>query len=180
MKHYVYRHIRLDTGKPFYIGKGMGRRAFRLSIRNPYHKNITKKVDIRIEIVKYFSTHEEALQFESTLIKAYLKTGIKLVNMSLGGEGTICKRGPVSIKTKQKISKKLKGRKLPKSTRIKMSQTRGGKNNPNFKGTYKTPYGNFYSAQEAANSIGIKAMTINQRCKYSKSDKFRDWSFEKC
>lgn len=34
MKFYVYRHIRLDSNIPFYVGKGYNRRAKKLSGRN--------------------------------------------------------------------------------------------------------------------------------------------------
>ena len=29
--YYIYRHIRLDTNTPFYVGKGKGYRAYKLA-----------------------------------------------------------------------------------------------------------------------------------------------------
>ena len=53
---YVYRHIRLDTNQPFYIGIGIDNkskyhRANTHHGRNNYWKNIVKKTDYAVEIL---------------------------------------------------------------------------------------------------------------------------------
>ena len=39
-KYYIYLHIKLDTGEPFYIGKGKLRRSSSKIGRNKWWKNI--------------------------------------------------------------------------------------------------------------------------------------------
>lgn len=99
MKHYVYRHIRLDKGTPFYVGKGgYKQRAFTVSQRNPYWTNIYNKTEIKIEIVKYFKTNDEAYEFEQKLIKTYKSYNMCEANFSDGGKGRTGFKQPQKIK----------------------------------------------------------------------------------
>jgi hypothetical protein len=126
----VYRHIRKDTNKVFYVGIGKkSNRAYSKHQRNKYWQSIVDKADYIVEIVKDDINWEEAKQLEIDLINQYgrkdLGTGI-LSNMTDGGDGcvnTICsdetrtkmgnsRRGRKhSEEAKQKISKMLKGKK---------------------------------------------------------------------
>ena len=90
---YVYRHIRLDTNKPFYIGIGsdeLYERANSNKSRNKHWTHVVNKVQYRIEIILDDLTWEEACKKEQEFILLYgrkdLGTGI-LVNMTNGGEG---------------------------------------------------------------------------------------------
>lgn len=90
---YVYRHIRLDTNKPFYIGIGsdeLYERADSNKSRNKHWTHVINKVQYRIEIILDDLTWEEACKKEQEFILLYgrkdLGTGI-LVNMTNGGEG---------------------------------------------------------------------------------------------
>ena len=85
-KFYVYRHIRLDTNTPFYVGKGSNRRA-RKRGRNIYWDRIVKKANYKIEILKYFNDEEEAYDFERTLISLYKSLGYCEANLAAGGLG---------------------------------------------------------------------------------------------
>ena len=61
-KHFLYRHIRLDKNEPFYIGIGTKkefftdfkteyRRAFEISNRTTYWKNIVNKTSYEVEVL---------------------------------------------------------------------------------------------------------------------------------
>lgn len=102
-KYYLYRHIRLDTNQPFYIGIGTKiksfnsfkteyKRAFVKKGRetNPHWNNIINKIKYRVEILLESDNYEFIKEKEIDFIKLYgridLKTGI-LVNLTDGGEG---------------------------------------------------------------------------------------------
>jgi hypothetical protein len=103
----VYRHIRLDTNVPFYIGIGgtIGR-AYSKQSRNPHWINITNKTAYRVEILFEELSWNDACEKEKELIRLYgridLGTGI-LVNMTAGGDGSI----EMSPETKSRISTKV-------------------------------------------------------------------------
>lgn len=105
---YVYRHIRLDTNKPFYVGigsddNGKYKRAYNKSKRNIFWKRISNKSDYRIDIVLDGLTWEEACQKEKELIVLYGRYNKNLgtlCNLTDGGDGTL---GAIqSIETIQK------------------------------------------------------------------------------
>lgn len=106
---YVYRHIRLDTGRPFYVGKGSGRgRHKNKTNRNLYWKRIVNKVGYTVEIIGKNLTEDEAFQKEILLIKLYKSLGMCEANLTYGGEGT---KGLLKTEeTKSKISKAHGGR----------------------------------------------------------------------
>ena len=87
---YVYLHKRPD-GRTFYIGKGTGNRARKLLRKNnPHHHNIVSKYgkeNILIEIFKDGLSEKEAFDLEVALISSFKQMGIRLCNMSSGGEG---------------------------------------------------------------------------------------------
>jgi predicted GIY-YIG superfamily endonuclease len=145
----VYKHIRLDTNNPFYIGIGKTeKRAFSKHRRNKYWKSITSKTNYEVEILFDNLSWEECCVKEIELIKLYGRkdngTGI-LVNMTDGGEGSLgiiksdevrkklseCQSGDKhyfygkshSDETKEKLSIKLKGRIISEESRKKMSET---------------------------------------------------------
>lgn len=116
---YVYRHIRLDTNKPFYVGIGNKKNYARAYQTNPDRRNqiwhnIFSKTDIEIEIILDNLTKSQASEKEKEFIKLYgrkdLGTGI-LSNMTDGGDGIWnCKR---SEETKEKLRQSKLGDKNP-------------------------------------------------------------------
>lgn len=87
---YVYLHLTEDTNEVFYVGKGKGNRAYKLSGRNKFWHNIVNKHGFTVKIVEENLTEEQSILLEQKLINEYgrrnLGTG-KLVNLTDGGEG---------------------------------------------------------------------------------------------
>lgn len=104
--YYTYIHTKND-GSIFYIGKGSGKRLFDKYSRNPYWANIANKYGFNAEIVSYWKTEEEAFSHEKLLIACFKDMGIKLANMSEGGEGNSGFKW--SEESKQKLSNSTKG-----------------------------------------------------------------------
>jgi len=122
-KYYLYRHIRLDKNEPFYIGIGTKlknslnkntiykRSCDSIKRRNKIWNCITSKTEYKVEILFESNDYEFIKSKEIEFIKLYgridLKTGT-LANLTDGGEG--CLNKIVSLETKNKISKKNKGK----------------------------------------------------------------------
>lgn len=81
---YIYRHIRLDTNEPFYVGKGSGFRAYSKN-RNKLWKRIAAKATYKVEILKKFDNENDAYIFEEQLIKLYKSYNYCQANLSCGG-----------------------------------------------------------------------------------------------
>lgn len=124
MRFYVYEHWRPDINEPFYVGKGCGRRAYKLgqnSQRNLHHQAVATKLSrlglkVEVRIVARFATTEEAYAYEMERIAYWRALGMELVNRTAGGEGI----RDASPETRALISKWHKGRKLSDETRAKM------------------------------------------------------------
>lgn len=146
---YTYAHYK-PTGGIFYIGKGVNGRAYEMGRRNVHWKRVVAKYgNPHVEILANWNTEIEAFDHEKLLIASFRDMGVKLVNITDGGEGTsgskhseetkarmseIAKqRPPVSEATRLKLSKSLTGKKIGKryemtdAIRKKMSDARKGK-----------------------------------------------------
>jgi len=113
-KHYLYRHIRLDTREPFYIGIGTKRncknfkpmyeRAFEVKQRSSFWKNITAKTHYEVEILLESDDYEFIKQKEVEFIALYGRKdccdGV-LVNLTDGGDGILGNKH--TEETKQKM-----------------------------------------------------------------------------
>jgi group I intron endonuclease len=137
--HYVYRHIRLDTGQPFYIGMGKDpdfKRAYSKRNRNNYWHNIVKSAGYRVEILLDNLFFEEACDKEKEFIALYGRgsTGL-LCNITEGGMGL---KNPTEETLKKISLSKLGssnpqfGKKWTLDKREKMKARMSGKNNPNY------------------------------------------------
>jgi|688.fasta_scaffold158103_2 hypothetical protein len=131
---YVYRHIRLDTNQPFYIGIGSDRnysRSYTKKRRNQFWCNVAKKTEFIVEIILDDLSWEEACLKEIEFISLYgrrdIGTGI-LVNMTNGGEGAL---GIIPYKRTEYHLEKIKqinlGKPMMEETRIKLRSANIGK-----------------------------------------------------
>lgn len=94
--YFVYEHRQVDTGSPFYVGKGTSlergdyRRAFDRWRRLRMWKSVAAKHGVEISVVAEFFSEPDALAFEVELIAKYGRrdkgTGT-LVNHTDGGMG---------------------------------------------------------------------------------------------
>ena len=122
---YLYRHIRLDTNQPFYIGiSGKDDNYCRASIkrgRNELWKRIASKTKYEIEILLDNLTENEAKLKEVEFIKLYgridLQTGT-LANLTDGGDGVLNENTKSLMR--QKISKSSIGKKMSEEAKKKM------------------------------------------------------------
>jgi hypothetical protein len=107
-KFYTYAYLRED-GRPYYIGKGCGRRAY-----EKHGRKVKTPSKDRILMLKRNLTEAEAFRHEVYMISVLgreINGGI-LLNFTDGGEGaTGNKHTP---ETRQKMSKSRKGRKQSK------------------------------------------------------------------
>jgi hypothetical protein len=191
---YVYRHIRIDKNQPFYIGVGFGEdinynRAYSSKNRNQHWHHIVNKTTYEVEIMLDNLTDQGAISKEIEFIKLYGKSskGGTLCNIADGGQGgclgeevnqlrSMALMGhKLSEETKEKIRQKAIGRKIPQSTRRKMSETHkqlntghwlksDGHHNGNAKKVYQyDKSGNFIQEWECI-AYAVKELGINKSC----------------
>lgn len=132
---YLYRHIRLDTNEVFYIGIGVGHRAWQKFHRNIHWRRIVSKTGYIVEVMIDDLTWEQAIEKEKEFIAIYGRRDKKmgtLVNLTDGGEGMLGYITPDEVK--RKISSKKKGInprpigwKMTEEGRRKMSLANKGK-----------------------------------------------------
>lgn len=110
---YTYLHRRADDLKPFYIGKGSGRRAWKADKRSAEWMQTKAKHGLLVEIVAHWPTEAEALTHERFLIACFRDMGYSLCNKNSGGAGNF-------------------GFTMPESARIRQSAAKVGERNPFF------------------------------------------------
>ena len=84
----VYQHIKADKNDIFYVGKGKKRRPTQFYGRNEYWYRTVNKHGFYAEILVKDIDEEFALLIEKETIDLYRRRGIKLVNITDGGEGS--------------------------------------------------------------------------------------------
>lgn len=139
--YYAYVHCRPDNSV-FYVGKGSARRAKTLKSngkRNKYHQRVVSKYGVNNIAVGMIECSSEAVAFELEigLIKCLKRMGVKLTNMTEGGEGQsgvvqtkewVKKRSEKHIgttrseETKNKMRIKALGKKVSDETKKKLSE----------------------------------------------------------
>jgi hypothetical protein len=141
----VYRHIRLDTRQPFYIGIGINEsRAYSIKNRNKHWRNIVDKCGYEVQILFDDLTYDKAKEKEIEFITLYGRYNVSkglLCNLTDGGDGSIgykpteeallkiSQTSKDRVKTKEQIDKWRKNMTFTKSeeTKEKIRQTLLGK-----------------------------------------------------
>lgn len=138
---YIYLHKK-PNGDVFYVGKGFGDRAFSHDNRNLHWQRTVAKHGLEVQIVARCADEQQAFEQERLLIKSFRDSGVNLVNLTNGGEGSSGYRwtydqkqrrraagcsNPMQGKkhsdaTKEKIRAKAIGRKPSAETRAKISE----------------------------------------------------------
>lgn len=133
-KYYLYRHVRLDSNIPFYIGIGKKQKKFSATIENEYKRAFSKKrtsywnkivnkskyrVDIVLESCDLNFIKKKEFEFISLYGRRDLGSG-SLCNLTDGGEG--CFNRISTPERNRKISEALKLRVRKKETFEKTSK----------------------------------------------------------
>lgn len=114
MRYYTYVHTRIN-GDVFYVGKGIGERAFSRSDRSIAWKEVVAgDRGYTAFIAAEWDTEEEAFSHEQALIAIYKSMGAKLVNQTSGGKGP--KDYVQSEETRRKRAEISRGRKYGRET----------------------------------------------------------------
>lgn len=133
---YVYTLVDPRSNLPFYVGKGVGSRCYfhmweaRNSERQTPKLNKIRKIErlgfsVRVCKVEKNVTDDMAKDLECLLIAEARDIGIKLTNLTDGGDGTLgLKRTPEQIE-KLRIPCK-------ESAKIKISESLSGERHPNY------------------------------------------------
>lgn len=127
---YVYRHIRIDKNKPFYIGIGSDmtyKRAREKSRRSNLWNKIIAKSDYDVEILLDNITFDEAKLKEIEFIKLYGRIDLgngTLANLTDGGDGLINRIFTPEHRRKLSLSKI--GKEKSEETKDKLRKYRVG------------------------------------------------------
>ena len=113
--YYTYAYL-TETGRPYYIGKGSGKRAWRHN--NSY--DVPQPPDELILILKKDLTEEEAWDHEEYMIAIHPD----LQNKARGGRNVGCSATP---ERKRKIANTVRGRTLSDEHKRKLSVSKKGK-----------------------------------------------------
>jgi len=162
---FAYIHARPDTADAsgiFYVGKGQGKRHTDFYHRTQFHKNIVAKHGAASILVGKYDCSDEAtaVELERGLIKCLRRSGVKLANLTDGGDGLSGHRHTEETKAKMRAARlgwspsaetreKIRqsslgkpsvwvGRRHSEETKAKIAAARRGKPNPHAK-AMRTP-----------------------------------------
>ena len=121
---YVYLHLKKGTNTPFYVGKGIGPRAWKNSGRSERWTRISKKYGHDVEILFDNLSEEQAFDLELNTILELKYFGYDLANHTIGGGG--CAGYVWNQEQRERLSKSLKGKKRTQEQVERSSKARIG------------------------------------------------------
>lgn len=141
-QYFLYYHCYPD-GTPFYVGRGVWTRTKQMtSGRNTWHQRIVEKLGKQNVLIKAHPVHDfyHANVLEQCAIAKLKTAGIKLCNLTAGGDGTqgykhkpeaiakmkVAKQN-MSLETRDKMADIARNRTFTDETREAMRQGRLGK-----------------------------------------------------
>jgi hypothetical protein len=127
--YYIYLHIKLDTGEPFYVGKGKKYRAQHSNNRSLHWNNVVNKHGYDIIFLEINLTEQEALEKETYWINRIGRKDLgngPLVNFTNGGEGA----SGISDETRNKKRISMLGKNLGNKSGIGNKSRTGMKATP--------------------------------------------------
>lgn len=121
--YYIYEHWRPDKNVCFYVGLGSGCRSSVMYGRSEDHLKIQRKLfrngqDVEVRIIASKLRREDAISREIERISYWRALGVKLVNLTAGGAGTL----DPSEKTRELMRQRKFGRKLTKAHKAKIAK----------------------------------------------------------
>ena len=78
----------MSDGVIFYVGKGTGRRAYEKHNRSEWWKAVERKHGVMVDFYIEGTSDDYAKYIEVKLIAKFIASGIQLVNLTSGGDGT--------------------------------------------------------------------------------------------
>jgi hypothetical protein len=169
---YVYAHIRPDTNKVFYIGKGKNERYLSNRCRNRHWKFIVTKNGgtFLSRILRKCETEELAIVLEKQYIRVFrFIFGVGyLTNISEGGIGgktteIVWNKGKKASEEHKKNLRKPKSERGRANIRnARLEQFKDPTNHPRWLGFIMTPKGVFRTQKEAAKANGISQSYLHK------------------
>jgi hypothetical protein len=173
MKYYIYLHIKLDTGEPFYVGKGKDSRYLSKTSRSTHWKNIVNKHEYDTIFLETNLSNDEAFENEIYWIKRIGRFDLgngPLINFTDGGEGTSGR--PMNQNTKDILAKFNTGKPTSKLQKEKVAARYKGKFGSEHNRSKKViciETGDvFGSMSEASRKLNISISSVSWSIKYKK------------
>jgi len=127
--HYVYLHKKASTGEIFYVGAGRKNRSRSKCGRSKFWQATVAKHGLDIELFAVGLSFADSRTLEILTISNLLRVGIRLCNMTAGGEGLngLKHRDETKVKIAASNIGKNLGKKPSEETRAKLSEARKGR-----------------------------------------------------
>lgn len=124
MGSFAYIHCKPD-GTPFYVGKGALRRARYFGERNPHHRSVVAKYGVKNLLYGVLECSDDATAYELErgLIKCLQRAGVRLSNLTEGGDGG---RNPTA-ETRARMSAAAKKRGVSVACQLAKAAAKRGK-----------------------------------------------------
>lgn len=163
-RFYVYIHRRMTDDKPFYVGKGTGKRAYSSFNRNKYWNNVKNKHGMIVEILFDNLTEDESLQAESDVILELRYFGYPLTNLTSGGESPRLSEESRKKMSESHLGKSRSSEAVAKTTAFHTGRKRTDQTRRNISEALKgKPISEERARRSAFNRSGVRAKNSDKR-----------------